>query len=114
MSAPEPDVRVLGLGKPDEEENTEPRKDIRALTEADTSNIIGVNINGYIVERARIKEGEFTDSDHYGIILAKHEVTGDYVTWQFHLTGSEIPEAYWGHYFNHDDEGAFKDFDLRE
>lgn len=77
-----------------------------------TYNILGVSIDGYIIEKARIKGGGFSDSDHYGILLAKNEA-GHYVTWQFHLDDG-FPMAYWGHYFNQNYDAALSDFNVGE
>jgi hypothetical protein len=85
---------------------------MRKLTEHDIANIIGLNINGYTVEKARVKRGAFSDSDCYGIILAVSG-SGRYVTWQFHFADGWVPEAYWGHYFMEDREAVLRDFDTR-
>ena len=42
---------------------------IRKLTNADLTNLTGTTQKGYYIEEARIKNGPFTDSDHYGYIL---------------------------------------------
>ena len=45
---------------------------MRKLTEQDIANITGSTLHGYHVEAARIKQGPFIDSDHYGFILGKN------------------------------------------
>ena len=70
---------------------------MRKLTEQDIANITGSTLHGYHVEAARIKQGPFIDSDHYGFILGKNS-NGQYVTWEFHLTEDESVSVYWGHY----------------
>jgi hypothetical protein len=85
---------------------------MRKLTEQDLAAIIGGVVEGYTIEKARIKGGEFTDSDHYGIVLGK-DSSGDYVTWQFHLI-DEKPNVYWGHYFAQDRDAAVRDFNARK
>jgi len=84
----------------------------KKLTEQDIANIMGVNINGYTVEKARVKDGEFSDSNHYGIVLAVNE-HGHHVTWQFHLADGWIPEVYWGHYHLENWETAIDDYNSR-
>lgn len=81
------------------------------LTEQDLLSIVGVANAGYTVENARMKGGEFTDSDHYGIALAKSQ-SGRYATWQFHFEDGE-PDFYWGHYFL-SREVAIQDYETRE
>ena len=85
---------------------------MRQLTECDIQNITGSTIAGYVVETARIKNGPFTDSDHYGFLLARN-AHGCYVTWRFHLLEDESISAYWGHYFQDDRDAAVRDFDTR-
>lgn len=84
---------------------------MRRLTEEDIAAITGRTIEGYRVEAARIKRGPFTDSDHYGIILAQN-AEGGYVTWEFHLMTDESVSVYWGHYMS-DREEALRDFNIR-
>lgn len=84
---------------------------MRRLTEADLEKITGGMIRDYRIETAKIKRGPFTDSDNYGIILAKNP-RGEYVTWQFHLLGDESVSAYWGHYMT-DRKEALRDFEAR-
>ncbi len=84
---------------------------MRKLTEQDIANITGSTLHGYHVEAARIKQGPFIDSDHYGFILGKNS-NGQYVTWEFHLTEDESVSVYWGHYIM-DREEALRDFDAR-
>ena len=84
---------------------------MRKLTEEDLSKIIGSTIKGYRVEAARIKQGPFIDSDHYGFILGNNS-NCQYVTWEFHLTEDESVSVYWGHYIADRDE-ALRDFDTR-
>ena len=86
---------------------------MRKLIERDITAIIGIDNQEYIIEAARIKQGHFTDSDHYGIVLGKN-LKGHYVTWEFHLDEAEKPTMYWGHYFMEDREAALKDFDTRD
>ncbi|MCL2392974.1 MAG: hypothetical protein FWC66_10300, partial [Oscillospiraceae bacterium] len=83
---------------------------IRKLTEHDITAIVGTTFKGYVIEKARIKFGSFTDSDHYGILLGKS--TSGYVTWQFHYDDGEL-SVYWGHYIN-DRDAAVKDFNTRD
>ena len=86
---------------------------MRKLTDQDIANLIGSSINGNHICNARIKRGDCTDSDHYGIILAKNK-SGRYVTWQFHLNEDEKPDVYWGHYFGEDRAAAVNDFHQRD
>jgi len=85
---------------------------MRKLTDRDLTNIAGLTFNGYKVEGVRVKRGPYTDSDHYGIILAR-SASGMYVTWQFHLDENEKPSTYWGHYYP-EREAAIKDFHTRD
>ena len=85
---------------------------MRKLTGQDIQNVIGFTIEGFRVEAARIKNGPFTDSDHYGFLLARN-AHGCYVTWRFHLLEDESISAYWGHYFQDDRDAAVWDFDTR-
>lgn len=85
---------------------------MRKLTDQDIQGITGQTIEGYCIEAARIKNGPFTDSDHYGFILARN-AHGHYVTWQFHLLEDGAVSAYWGHYFQDDRDAAVRDFDTR-
>lgn len=84
---------------------------MRKLTEEDLSKIVGSMVKGYRVEAARIKQGPFIDSDHYGFILGQNS-KGQYVTWEFHLTEDESVSVYWGHYIM-DREEALRDFSTR-
>lgn len=84
---------------------------MRKLTEQDIASIIGSTLHGYHVEAAKIKNGPFIDSDHYGIILGQNS-KGKYVTWEFHLMNDESISVYWGHYIM-DREEAFRDFYAR-
>ena len=86
---------------------------MRKLTEHDLTNIKGSTVKGYKVERVRIKSGDFTDSDHYGIILGKND-KGNYVTWQFHLDENDQPYVYWGHYFLGKLNTAILDYKVRD
>ena len=86
---------------------------MRKLTDYDMINLAGLIINGYKVNGVRIKRGELSDSDHYGIILGKSESSGNYATWQFHLEDEE-PSLYWGHYFMEDYDAALNDFNTRD
>ena len=85
---------------------------MRKLTDEDLKRIIGTIQNGYTVERTRIKQSTFTDSDHYGIMLAV-DSKGNYVTWQFHIDEDEELSVYWGHYME-SREGAIRDYDTRD
>ena len=85
---------------------------MRKLTERDIQGIIGSTIEGFRVEAARIKNGPFIDSDHYGFILARN-AHGCYVTWRFHLLEDESVSAYWVHCFQEDRDAAVRDFDTR-
>lgn len=85
---------------------------MRKITNADLANITGIPIEGYIVESARIKNGSCSDSDHYGIILARNPAN-EYVTWQFHFRDDESLSVYWGHYMT-DHEAAVRDFNTRD
>jgi len=84
---------------------------MRKLTEQDVTDIIGWNTGGFTVEKARVKGGDCTDSDHYGIILAVNGL-GHHVTWQYHLDEG-LPQVYWGHYYLEDREAALKDYETR-
>jgi len=84
---------------------------MRKLTGQDMANLAGAMIKGHKIRGCRIKQGEFSDSDHYGIILAESE-SDKFVTWQFHLV-NERPEIYLGHYFLDDSEAALFDFSHR-
>lgn len=86
---------------------------MRKLTEQDIEKIVGSNVSGYHVENARIKNGPFYDSDHYGFILGRNDA-GQYVTWQFHLLEDGSVTAYWGHYFMEDYNSAMRDFYNRD
>ena len=85
---------------------------MRKLTMKDLMNVCGTATADYIVERVRIKGGTFTDSDNYGIVLAKN-ASDNYVTWQFHLKDNGKPDFYWGHYFGENLEAAQMDYDSR-
>lgn len=85
---------------------------IQKITEQDLDALIGMTQNGYTIIRAREKRGGFSDSDHYGIALARSE-SGNYVTWQFHTEDGEI-SFYWGHYHTENEEAAVTDFETRE
>jgi hypothetical protein len=86
---------------------------MRKLTDNDLTNLAGITVEGYHVEGIRIKRGEFSDSDHYGIILGRN-ASGHYVTWQFHLDENEQPSVYWGHYHMENRANAVRDFDSRD
>ena len=86
---------------------------MRKLTGQDIANLMGTSINGNHVCGARIKHGDCTDSDHYGIILAKSK-SERYITWQLHLNEDETPDVYWGHYFEENREAAIHDFYWRD
>ena len=85
---------------------------MRKLTKQDIENIVGSTIKGYHVEAARIKDGPFTDSDHYGFILGRN-AHGHYATWHFHLLADESVYVYWGHYHMEDRDAAVRDFNTR-
>lgn len=85
---------------------------MRRLTDRDIRGITGSTIKGYHVEAARIKDGPFTDSDHYGFILGRN-AHGHYVTWQFHLLDDGSISVYWGHYHMEDRDAAVRDFNAR-
>jgi hypothetical protein len=86
---------------------------MRKLTEQDLTAVVGIINAGYTIERARVKEGECTDSDHYGIALARSGC-GKYVTWQFHLEcDDERFEFYWGKYYMEDMDAAIKCYETR-
>lgn len=84
---------------------------MRKLTKEDLSKIVGSMVKGYRVEAARIKQGPFIDSDHYGFILGQNS-KGQYVTWEFYLMEDESVSVYWGHYIM-DREEALRDFNTR-
>ena len=86
---------------------------MRKLTENDLANITGSTVEGYVVKAVRVKNGTFTDSDHYGILLGKN-TDGNYVTWQWHLLEDETVSAYWGHYHGEDREAALRDYETRD
>jgi hypothetical protein len=56
---------------------------MRKLTGDDLAKLTGSTVAEYRIERARVKRGSFTDTDHYGILLGKSD-RSHYVTWQFH------------------------------
>ncbi|MDR1702480.1 MAG: hypothetical protein LBR56_06870 [Sporomusaceae bacterium] len=85
---------------------------MRKLKEYDISAIIGNMNHGYEIKCAKIKDGDCTDSEHYGIVLGVNQ-EGHYVTWQFHLDEHERPSYYWGNYFNTNEERAIADYELR-
>jgi hypothetical protein len=66
---------------------------MRRLTEQDIENIIGSTIKCHYIETARIKDGPYTDSDHYGFVLGRN-AHGHYVTWHFHLLENESVSVY--------------------
>lgn len=86
---------------------------MRRLTDHDLAEIGGSTIQGYYIQDIRIKRGNFTDSDHYGIVLGKNQQE-HYVTWQFHLLENETVSVYWGHYFMENREAAVQDFKTRD
>ncbi len=86
---------------------------MRKLTSCDLACVSQKIFHDYHVEDIRVKRGDFTDSDNYGIILGKSS-EGHYVTWQFHLDENEEPTVYWGHYFMDNKNGAIKDFNSRD
>jgi hypothetical protein len=83
---------------------------MRKITEQDLTALIGTVQSGYTIEKARVKGGKFSDSDHYGIILGRSE-GGNWVTWQFHIEDGEI-SVYWGHY-TESEEKALADYEER-
>ena len=86
---------------------------MRKLTEQDLAAIIGTTQAGYTIQKARVKGGEFIDSDHYGIALGHCSHTGLNVTWQWHLDEKERPDFYWGHYIECPKK-ALLDYETRE
>jgi hypothetical protein len=86
---------------------------MRKLTDNDMMDVVGSVNNGYRVECARHKRERSSDSDNYGVVLAKNN-NEHYVTWQFHLDGNDKPNMYWGHYFNENREAAVRDFNNRD
>lgn len=69
---------------------------MRKLTEQDINSAIGTNNAGFTIIQAKIKRGNFSDSDHYGIALGRNE-NGYYVTWQFKLNNDNTEfDFYWG------------------
>lgn len=84
---------------------------MRKLTDGDLARIVGSSIQGYHIEAAKIKNGPFVDSGHYGILLGKNS-RDMYVTWEFHLREDGSVSAYWGHYIQ-DREEALRDFNAR-
>ena len=85
---------------------------MRRLTKRDIEKITGTTVKGYVIEAARIKNGPFIDSDHYGFLLGRN-AHGEYVTWHFHLLEDESIYVYWGHYFMEDRDAALRDFETR-
>jgi hypothetical protein len=89
---------------------------IRKLIEQDLTAIIGTVHCGYTILKARIKVNDnFTDSDHYGIILAKRD-DDEFVVWQFHIDlyeGVETTEIYWGKYTEWE-KSALNDYETRD
>lgn len=85
---------------------------MRKLTDSDKTGIIGATLSGYHIERARVKRGSCTDSDHYGIVMGQ-DARGMCVTWQFHLDENEKPVVYWGHYYP-EHNSAVRDYDTRD
>ena len=86
---------------------------MRKLTDNDLKNIAGSTVQGHYVEDVRITRGQFSDSDHYGVILGQSE-KGCYVTWAFHLDEDDKVSVYWGHYFICDRDAAIRDFNTRD
>lgn len=86
---------------------------MRKLTDNDLANIVGTTVEGYHVENVRIKRGNCTDTDHYGIMLGRNK-SGNYVTWQWHLLPDETVSVYWGHYFMENKQAAIRDFENRD
>jgi hypothetical protein len=84
---------------------------MRRLTEQDLTAIIGTVQHGYTIKQARVKSGNFSDSDHYGIILGENS-RGSWVTWQYHLDEEE-PSIYWGHYIEKEAD-ALADYSARQ
>ena len=85
---------------------------MRKLTKRDIEKIVGSEVKGYNIEAARIKNGPFIDSDHYGVVLGKN-TKGHYVTWAFHLLDDESISVYWGHYFAENRDAAIRVFNKR-
>ena len=84
---------------------------MRRLIGHDLTAIIGTVQKGYTIRQARVKSGDFSDSDHYGIILGEN-TKGSWVTWQYHLDEEE-PSIYWGHYID-DADDALADYEARQ
>lgn len=84
---------------------------MRKLTEQDVDRITGGVIEGYQVLDAKIKQGLYIDSDHYGFILGQN-ARGQYVTWQFYLLDDESVSVHWGNYIL-DREEVLRDFMIR-
>lgn len=71
---------------------------------------------GYEIIAARVKGGEFSDSDCYGVALGRMEsVYGImFATWQWHIeTEAEPVNFYWGHYHMENEAAARKDYEER-
>ena len=81
------------------------------LTDGDLADIRGQTIQGYRVVAAKIRQGSFVDSDHYGVMLGKN-TREEYVTWEFRLKDDESVSVCRGHYMT-DREEALRDFDTR-
>ena len=86
---------------------------MRKLTEQDLKDIVGSVIEGYRVERVRIKYGPFDDSGCYGFILGRN-IRDEYATWQFHLLEDGSASAYWGHYYMENKDAAVNDYNTRD
>lgn len=84
---------------------------MRRLTDGDLADIRGQTIQGYRVVAAKIRQGSFVDSDHYGVMLGKN-TREEYVTWEFRLKDDESVSVCRGHYMT-DREEALRDFDTR-
>ena len=82
---------------------------MRKLIEKDLTALVGTVHSGFTIERARVKGGRFSDSDHYGIMLGRNE-GGNWVTWQFHI--EDGVQIYWGHYID-SEEKALADYEAR-
>jgi hypothetical protein len=84
---------------------------MRKLNEQDLAAIVGTTQKGYTILEARVKDGYFSDSDHFGIVLGRND-SGHHVTWQFHIDEEEL-SFYWGHYIE-DAEAALDDYKTRD
>lgn len=88
---------------------------LEKLTKEILAGLIVKKYAGHIITNTRLKGGNYSDSDCYGVILARKDmgVYGtQFATWEFNLRDGEL-NGYWGHYFM-DEEKAMKDYRERE